>query len=231
MCRIFAYVGNSERELNGLYMKLRDAAAHDEMAERLNVGFTQHGDGWGYAIAEEGGALHHYRTSLPIYKDVNRIPALKGSFSAIFHVRKASDGSTIRPMFSHPFAEEDENSHTFFAHNGTLDKDALADELGFKGTTTDSEMAAKLFARDGERCMKTLEKNTKSALNLLIMKIDRRNGRTSIFYKNYYAKRGRDEFYDLHFQKLRHGRTVYSSTFNLLGMNGKKVRYGTLSRL
>ena len=228
---MFAYVGDSNKELMQLYSALKKAAEHDPIAERLGVGFKRHGDGWGYVIAGDDGSLYHYRTSRAIYEDLHEVPKITGNFSAIFHVRKASDNTTIRPSFSHPLLEDNERELIFFAHNGSIKKEPLAKELGFDGVAIDSELAAKLFARDGIKCMRLLEKNTESALNLLIMRIDRKTGKVKINYKNYYVKKDRSEFYDLYYKKLDNGRAVYSSTLDLLGLNGNKVAGDGLGRL
>ncbi len=228
---MFAYVGDSNKELMQLYSALKKSAEHDPIAERLGVGFKRHGDGWGYVIAGDDGSLYHYRTSRAIYEDLHEVPKITGNFSAIFHVRKASDNTTIRPSFSHPLLEDNEGELIFFAHNGSIKKKPLAKELGFNGVTIDSELAAKLFARDGIKCIRLLEKNTESALNLLIMRIDRKTGKVKINYKNYYVKKDRSEFYDLYFKGLGHGRAVYSSTMNANGLDGRKVTYGRLLEL
>ena len=220
---MFAYVGNSNEELMRLYSALKKTADYDSIAEKLGVGFKRHGDGWGYVIAGNDGSLYHYRTSKPIYEDLHDLPKITGSFSAIFHVRKASDNKTIRPSFSHPLPEDNERELIFFAHNGPIKKEPLAKELGFKGETIDSELAAKLFARDGIKCMNLLETNTLSALNLLIMRINRKTGKAHIDYKNYYVKKDRAEFYELYYKKFDNGRAVYSSTLELIGLDGKKV--------
>lgn len=219
---MFAYIGSSNEELSILYLALKEAAENDPIAEMFG-GESSHEDGWGYVIAGEDGSLHHYRTSKPIYNDLHRIPEMVGGFSAIFHVRKASDKTTIRPAFAHPLLEDNENELLFFAHNGSLEKEPLAKALGFAGITIDSELAAKLYARDGTKCMRLLEKNTKSALNLLIMHINRKTGKAQIYYKKYYVKPEKAEFYDLYYKELDNGRTVYSSTLDQLGLNGEKV--------
>ena len=231
MCRMFAYIGSSNEELLRLYSALKKAAENDPIAKKLRVGFESHADGWGYVIAGEDGSLHHYRTSKPIYNDLHRIPEMVGGFSAIFHVRKASDKTTIRPAFAHPLLEDNENELLFFAHNGSLEKEPLAKALGFAGITIDSELAAKLYARDGTKCMRLLEKNTKSALNLLIMHINRKTGKAQIYYKKYYVKPEKAEFYDLYYKELDNGRTVYSSTLDQLGLNGEKVTGNELALL
>lgn len=231
MCRMFAYSGTSKNELERLYAALKKAAAHDGIAERLNAGFSEHGDGWGYAIADESNSLHHYRSSMPIYKDEHVLPKLNGSFSAIFHARKATDPSTIRAAFSHPFLESNANELLFFAHNGYINREALMEEVGFGGMTTDSEMAAKLFAREGQGCIKILEKNTESALNLLIMSVDRRTGKAEIRYNNYYVKKDMAKFYELYSVDLPEGRAVYSSTLSELGFDGRKVEESRLVKL
>lgn len=231
MCRMFAYIGDSNEELMQLYSALKKAAAYDQIATEFKVGFEKHDDGWGYAIAGDDGSLRHYRTSRPIYEDAHTIPRMEGNFSAIFHVRKASDGAAVVPSFAHPFVEDSEGELIFFAHNGSLEKGPLAKELGFKGVAIDSELAAKLFARDGAKCMTLLEKNTKSALNLLIMQIDKVTGRVQVSYKNYYVRKDREGFYRLYLASLPHGKAVYSSTLGVFGINGSAVEGSDLTGL
>lgn len=227
MCRMFAYVGYSLDELKQLFEALKSSAKRDVIAEKVGV-TPVHGDGWGYVIYDKKH-LYFYKTEVPIYEDEFPNVTVNGKFYAIFHARQATDKKTVNSRFSHPFMEAGERYYYFFAHNGYVDDEKLREKLGFKGLTTDTELAAKYYAitEDNEY----LKQVTKSALNILVLKISRESGDAELLYENYYIK-PRPEYYDLYIWNGNNGTAVISSTLRYYGISEvREVEKGKLLML
>ncbi len=229
MCRMFAYVGESLEELNFLYHLLVDSAKRDAIAEKLGLN-PVHGDGWGFVVYD-GENLNYYRSSRPIFKDSLPEIKVRGRFYAIFHARQATNKTTVSARFSHPFFESNETHLLFFAHNGWVDEDKLKERLDFSPSmTTDSELALKYFAKTGD--VKFLEEVTKSALNVLLLKVSRDTGEAELFYENYYVRKDRPEYYDMYLWEGEKGVAVMSSTLKHYGdLKVRDVEKGELIKL
>lgn len=217
MCRMFAYVGYSIRDLQKLFQALKESAKDDIVASKYKIN-NVHGDGWGYVIYDEKH-LYYYRTEKPIFGDSLPPLDISGKFYAIFHARQATDKSTVSARFSHPFMESNNKYFYFLAHNGSLDVDELKKKLGFEGFTTDSELATKYFSLTENN--EYLKQVTESALNLLILRIRREDGSAELFYENYYVK-DRPEYYDLYIWDGEKGIAVVSSTLKYYGIKDVK---------
>ena len=215
MCRIAGYVGDSREDLEKLVDGLRWAAKNDRTSGRLVV----HGDGWGYAVYSDLGRFS-YKTPKAIFEDETGIHGTKGKTYAILHARKASPGYKAERRSSHPFFGETEGSFVYFAHNGTLDDEALRKLTGFDGGAIDSELAFRYVLQKGiSPAASELEKYVKpnSALNLLVLEIKKRGG-AEVYVKNYYrrdaTKRDKTKYYQILKQDMDGGKAVFSSTFN-----------------
>lgn len=225
---MFAYVGESLDELKSLFIALQSSAREDNIAKKYGLN-PVHGDGWGYVIYD-GEHLYYYKSVKPIFEEDFPLGLdLKGEFYAIFHARQATDKSTVSARFSHPFMESNDTYIYFFAHNGSVNDGKLRKELNFNGITTDSELAAKYYAKTEN--MKYLESITLSALNVLILRIRRSDGVAELLYENYYVK-DRPDYYDLYLWKGKKGRAVMSSTLKLYGfLDVEQVPKGQLLKL
>jgi glutamine amidotransferase len=204
---MFAYIGDSQDDLERLYESLKKAAEYD--ATETNSKSKRHGDGWGCAILTEDG-LTHYRTKTAIFEDDFNIPEIRGRTYAIFHARKASAKSPKgAPIFSHPFTADAEGKILFLAHNGKL-------KGPFPGNTVDTEIALKIVAERGglERALPELKAMTETALNLLLLEISRGEERAEIRYLNYWTPGCSAEHYRLYRRKMRGGSAVFSSTMD-----------------
>ncbi len=225
---MFAYAGDSRKDLQLLVSALRKAAEKDTTAERVPLKEIVHPDGWGFALYSNRG-MAYYRSDQPIFKENVILPPTDGKVYAIFHARKASKGNPVKTRFSHPFFGTTENSFIFLAHNGSLDKERLARTLGLTGDAIDSELALKYAMQKGLAATSNdLEDYTKmnSALNLLVLEI-RKDGGEEVFLKQFYRKEGgkldKTRYYEICHENLRGGRAVFSSTLNDYGFSGKPI--------
>jgi predicted glutamine amidotransferase len=215
MCRIAGYVGNSREDLEKLVDGLRWAAQNDRTSGRLVV----HGDGWGYAIHSDLGRFS-YKTQKAIFEDDIDLPETKGRIFAILHARKASPGYKAEKKSSHPFFGETEDSFVYFAHNGSLDQEALRGLTGFDEKAIDSELAFRYMLQIGIfPGASELERYVKpnSALNLLVLEV-KKGGGAEVSVKNYYrrdkTKRDKTKYYQILKQDMGGGKAAFSSTFN-----------------
>ncbi|WP_160164865.1 class II glutamine amidotransferase [Candidatus Acidianus copahuensis] len=217
-------------DLQSLYLALSESAKNDNIAKNFGIN-PVHGDGWGYVIYNRQ-TIYTYKTEKPIFSDSISIPTITGEFLAIFHARQASDKTTVSSIFSHPFFGSDQRYLYFFAHNGHISEESLMKELNFSGKTTDSEMALQYITRKGlEKALPELERMTLSALNILILRIDKSNGNAEVFYENYYLNKERSEYYDMFEVKLSKGNAVVSSTLTQRFNEKQKVDFGKLEQL
>lgn len=224
MCRIVGYVGNSREDLEKLVDGLRWAAKNDTTSGKLVV----HGDGWGYAIHSDLGRFS-YKTPSAIFEDKIALHKTRGKTYAIFHARKASPGYKAEKKSSHPFFGETKDSFVYFAHNGSLDEEALRRLTGFNGHAIDSELAfTYMLQTDVSSAAAELEKYVKpnSALNLLVLEI-KKDGGAEVHVKNYYrrdgTKRDLTRYYEVYKRDMNGGKAVFSSTFNDNHFSGKNL--------
>ena len=170
-CRMFGYAGKSQKDLHALYAGFAAACANDPTLKAVAPGCSRHCHGWGYVI-HAGNGLFHYRTSRPVYDDHVILPKLEGGIRAIFHGRYASNEKLTGHIFSHPFVAATNDEIIFLAHNG-----GVSPENGLE-RSVDSEWVLEEFVRNGEVSLPKIKERTKSALNLLILKVGRGVGAT-----------------------------------------------------
>ncbi|QXJ32523.1 Uncharacterized protein J5U21_02174 [Saccharolobus shibatae] len=225
---MLAYNGDDKEHLRRLTNCLVKASLNDPLANET------HGDGWGI-VAITSNNLIHYRSLLPIFKDENLekiLNLLDGEMKVIIHARQASDKKLVSPYYSHPYLESTPKSTLFLAHNGTVDKYKLGSMLGIDPThMVDSELVAKYLATYDVKEVVKLQDFTQSALNLLIMEINRIDRSSTIYFYNYYRKdriTRKEEYYKLYFNKG----AVYSSSLAYAGCEkGEEVKFGNLGEL
>lgn len=217
-CRMFGYAGNSQQDLRALYSSLKDACGNDPMLQAVAAGCSRHCHGWGYVIHAANG-LFHYRSARPIYDDNVVLPKLEGEIRAIFHGRYASNEDLAGHIFSHPFVAYTNDEVIFLAHNGGVSVPPEKEQT----RTVDSEWVLEEFARNGEAALPKLKENTKSALNLLILKVSRAAGTpASLQYFHFFKPKepGKVDYYTMYLGSMSEGRALVSST---LTMEGAKV--------
>jgi glutamine phosphoribosylpyrophosphate amidotransferase len=216
---MFGYAGKSQLDLQALYAGFAAACANDPTLQAVAPGCSRHCHGWGYVIHAENG-LFHYRTSRPVYEDRAVLPELQGEIRAIFHGRYASNEKLTGHIFSHPFVASTNDEIIFLAHNGgvlpekelerSVDSEWVLDEIARGGTT--------------DKVLSKVKEKTKSALNLLILKVGRGVGApVSLQYFNFFKPKepGKVDYYKMYVGSMPEGRAVVSST---IVMNDSKVR-------
>lgn len=210
MCRMFAYVGTSRKDVADLYASLKNAAKYDRTLTWMPESKRQHKDGWGCAIYTEKD-LFHYRTQKPIFEDLDfALPEISGTVYAIFHARAAGGSPIGSPVFSHPFVAVTDKETIFMSHNGAL----VAEP---SNTIVDSELALRKIAEKGlEDAAAELKPMTKSALDLFVLSIDRGTRKAELECMSYWSERGSDKEKDAYYQlfegDMSAGKAVFSST-------------------
>jgi predicted glutamine amidotransferase len=220
MCRMIAFVGDGSTDLSGLFAAFRQGSQHDPYVKPALGDYTCHPHGWGYALYD-GTNLQHFRSSAAVWKERVELPRTKGKhLCAMFHARLASDEALNTPICSHPFITSTNEEVLILAHNGGVKvEDASA------GRVVDSEWALSVIARTGciDEALQRLRRLTKSALNLLLLRIPRDgNQLPSIHCLNYYksAKPEKVAYYRMYTADFAGGKVFMSSTFKDLTIEG-----------
>ena len=136
MCRLFGYVSEEP------------TAIVDELGADAFREFTAltrvHGDGWGMAWRDEGGATRTARSPLSADDDPEyaRLAARPLGAAGFVHLRWATGGLAVSPENTHPFVDGD----LAFAHNGHI---APIDRL--EGMLTPASRARLRGSTDSER--------------------------------------------------------------------------------
>jgi len=195
-----------------LHSGLKRACANDPTLNGIAAGCSRHCHGWGYVIHAANG-LFHYRTAKSIYEDDALLPRLEGEIRAIFHGRFASDPTLAGPIFSHPFVASTDREILFLAHNGSVQPDHLPERK------VDSEWALDQIVQAGglEQALPKLKESTLSALNILVLSIQRSAGTTATLRGlNYFKSQEPPKmtYYRMYLGKMPGGRALVSSTFN-----------------
>ncbi|ASJ02666.1 hypothetical protein A3L09_05035 [Thermococcus profundus] len=150
MCRVLFAVGEGEK-IKPLLDALVKASENDPYKEARGKG-KAHRDGWGYALLKKESVMH-YRSSRPIFEDIEGVERLKdslqGFLAVIAHTRAASQGA--KNLFNvQPFAFSSRKGFSYWVyHNGDLNKAEvikLADfeETHFEGASDSYAMGAYL---------------------------------------------------------------------------------------
>jgi predicted glutamine amidotransferase len=215
-----------------LYFSLKQACANDPSLDAVAPGCSAHCHGWGYVINADNG-LFHYRTARSIYEDKIVLPKLEGNIRAIFHGRYASKTELTGHIFAHPFMAADDHRVTFFAHNGGVNVPGLPERK------VDSEWAMEQVIAAGglAQALPKLKEHTGSALNLLVLTIDRAKGTpASLEYFHFFKPKepGKVKYYSMYEGKMPGGRALVSSTMTLSEakvISLKDVQPATFDRL
>lgn len=208
-CRMFGYAGRRESDVRDLFAALKRACENDPTLGAIAAGCSRHSHGWGYAIHAANG-LFHYRSAKSIYEDDVAPPKLEGDIRAIFHGRFATNPQLAGHIFCHPFAATTDREAIFFAHNGSVNPPVLP------GRKVDSEWALDLIAEKGlEAALPALKEHTISALNILMLSIDRQTPDAAAlrglnFFKP--TEKPKVDYYRMHLGRMPGGQAFVSST-------------------
>jgi glutamine amidotransferase len=186
VCRLYASRGPVD-----LCRALKLAARYDPYSPDPE---RRHGDGWGFAVVQ-GPRVFYYRSSIPAWEDPTCIPA---GDVVLAHARDASEGEPVGVLHAHPYMVHADDGRTLFvAHNGSVDKRALAPLAGVGSPElhTDSFVLALFLARRWhapERAIEEALKYVKSALNLVVLELPGARVHVHAYYKDsqnrkYYA--------------------------------------------
>ncbi len=178
MCRFYIYSGVPQEDL---HRALRLAAERDPYAP----GGFQHGDGWGYAVYTMDGSLAYYRSAKAVWRDPH-VPPL--GLAGLAHARAASKGEPLGLLYAHPFqAQTPDGRIIYVAHNGSVDKKALAEALGLDPKPLSDSWLLALFlaARwgDPEAAVAEAARYVKTALNLAVLEVPGPKAYAYSYYK------------------------------------------------
>ncbi len=212
MCRMLGARSEGGDEAGELAGCLVEAARRDH-----RYGNAQHRDGWGAAVVMRG-RVYVLRSGRAIYEegpDAISLPRGTG-FLAILHARMASEASKVGPQYSHPYEALAEEGKALYivAHNGFVDVASIARRLGVSPEAfVDSELVAMFLGRAGldEDALLTLHEATRTALDLLIIRIDRIADEATLYGYSYW-KRDDDLYYALYWVRWGSTLALASST-------------------
>lgn len=189
----------------------RDVLRYDEV----------HGDGWGMAVYSRDGLLVR-RSARPIFEDLKDPGSLQlpsGEQVVVLHARAASDRSKVGIAYSHPYEALSVDGERLYllAHNGSVDREGVGGALGLGGLSSnyvDSELALMLIAREGlsEGTLELLRRYTETALDLLIVEVERRSGTARLYAYSYWRNPEDGEYYELRAVSTGSTTAVMSST-------------------
>ena len=159
MCRMIGLyaTGDSIDVVDGLLESLVESSEGDHHLEEMGVEDPRHCHGWGYAAALSDGTVAYGRGD-PLDCDgdleglsravsqVRDIVAGHERFFLLVHARRAGRGEPRGPQHAHPYSHtvalNDGPLGLFFAHNGSMKKGLLAQELSVDvDSYTDSHLA------------------------------------------------------------------------------------------
>ena len=232
MCRMFAYAGSSRAELNRLHQSLLRSAKFDPIRKRFDSVNPQHKDGWGYVIFD-GERLCHYRSGDPIFADKHIIPHLGSNIFALFHARLASEDSPKHgAIFSHPFFMASDSKLIYICQNGKVRNALLPKD--FPANKMSTEYTLELITTNGVNTgIKKMIGLGQSNTNVLILEIDRKTMKPSIYCLNRYIKTkdsSKNEYYKLYQKKMPHGNAIFSSAL-VSDIGGSSLPYLKLINL
>lgn len=216
MCRLYISKGSID-----LSNALKLAAKYDPY---MPSDRKQHGDGWGF-VAMSQREFFYYKSGLPAWEDPTVVPMRE---AVLAHARAASPGEPVGPAHSHPYmAHLDDGRIIFVAHNGSVDKKALAAELGIDPTGyTDSFVLTLFLAKNWGNPDKAVEnamRYVKTALNLAVLEFPSLRAYAYTYY------RGPREYYAMYLIKKGGAVAVVSSTLlRHIEYSGEELKSGTL---
>jgi len=237
MCRLLGFAGSNEEEFRRLFSCLRGVAENDP----LNRKEPSHKDGWGY-VAVSSERLQLYKTAKPIFKD-DEVPKVRGYSLVVVHARQTSFEALVSARHSHPYHYTTVKGDFFFAHNGSVDREALAKVLRVRDPEAyvDSELAGLLIAQKGLRKgYEILAKHMRSSLDSLVVHLSPKKVATLYYYGAFDVERVKskglpEDYYQLYYVKGRGFEAVLSSSLlfhpECRGMKAEKIDNGVLKQL
>lgn len=196
---MFTLFGDYSKDIDSVYDALLEVCRKDPLFPSYWKADPVHNDGWGYVTMTED-AIDFKRYAMPIF-DSER-PRLTEHGILIVHARKAAPGEPIGVLDAHPHHRGDSDYDVYLVHNGSFNKEKIAEKLGDTnlGNQPDSEFFLQyIMSLKGtieERIRKTLEDAdkydfVKTTNNIFILAADKKTGKGRLFYYGY-SKRGED---------------------------------------
>ncbi|ABL88169.1 conserved hypothetical protein [Pyrobaculum islandicum DSM 4184] len=215
MCRFFISKGPLD-----LSAALKLAAKYDPYKQDEK---KQHGDGWGFVAASATDFIH-YKSGRPAWEDPVVVPMKE---AVLAHVRAASLGEPKGPAHAHPYLVYTPDGRILFvAHNGSVDKNAMAAEISVDPSLyTDSYILALFIARRWHLPQRAFEEAllyAKTALNVAVLEFPSLKAHVYTFYK------GSREYYALYLIETKDAKAVVSSTLmRHIDLPGRELENGT----
>jgi len=221
MCRIAIYSSiNTHQYYKEFIKSFVMASINDVILNKFRYGRKAHNHGWGLAsIIKRYGELSHfyYRTSLPLIESDFKKILRKLHFNdidwitLILHSR-LTNNEQINVLNSQPFYINIPGKlNLWFAHNGSINKQKLAKELGMdniKNRYSDSFFLAHWISKNIEELTDDNIKNifkrlvemniTKTALNVILILFDELSMVVKAVAFNYVVDVDRMNYYNLY---------------------------------
>ncbi len=187
---MFMITGNFGNDTESIYKSLREVAERDPVLVREKSSWSSHSDGWGI-VSIGTSKIGHVRSSQPLFE--SGIPELINSGIMLMHARKASSGEPAGTLMSHPYVYSDNDYTVFLAHNGSLNKNVLAQKLGIDNVDHDTDSSVFLTymmsnkGNVGERLQKAIKESRendvfKKLTNLFVISVSKDDFKTQCFY-------------------------------------------------
>ncbi len=187
---MFMIAGNFGNDAESIYKSLREVAERDPVLVREKSNWLSHSDGWGI-VTISNDKIEHVRSSKPVFESDS--PELINSGIMLMHARKASPGEPAGALMSHPYVYSDNDYTVFLAHNGSLNKNVLAQKLGIKSVDhdTDSSVFLKyMMSNDGnigerfQKAIRECKENDvfKELTNIFVISVSKDDFKTRCFY-------------------------------------------------
>jgi len=224
---MMSLIGGVDRDLIYGFRKLSHKGKIKPLKSPIKDDYRHHVDGWGigyfrdgvpYLYKEGTDAFYSYGYEM-IARELQAYPPA----ATIFHVRRASDKSTISDAKSHPFGGSVFNKDFIFCHNGSImnfnpepfrgmtDSEVIFDLLleGMKSTDMDGVYGSIHYLKSKiQQNIKEYGWGGYTSLTFLLC-----DGKNVFAYRDY-SDPADEEYYTLYYGKFEEGFVVASEEFD-----------------
>lgn len=187
---MFTVVGKYGDDIGDLFGSLVEVCKNDPFFPPDWNADPVHDDGWGYVMYDEN-AIDFKRYKEPIFS--SKPPEFNREGLLIVHARKAASGEPVGLLDAHPHHRGDSQYDVYLVHNGSYNKDKIAEKLHDSNLKNqpDSEFFLDYLIRQNgsieDRIRKTLDDAdkydfVKTTNNIFILAVDKSTRMGRLFY-------------------------------------------------
>lgn len=193
LCRMFTMFGDFGSDVQRIFDSLVEVCESDPLFPVERKKKPSHDDGWGYVTLDDDSIdFRRYRS--PIFR--SRRPDFPDHGIVVVHARKAASGEPVGMLDSHPHHRSNTEYDVYLVHNGSYNKDRIAEALneGNLNNQPDSEFFLEyLLKQEGnieEKIRKTLDDAdkydfVKTTNNIFILAVDKATRKGRVFYYSF----------------------------------------------